>query len=118
MQITTCPKCGCKSFLEKLISDLVLNTCRSTYICKDCGFQGSPLVIEQYEGTFLGIKSSVPGFIGPWEIKTRLDNGEKKVIEVLWEDARDCIKSLKLKKGDKIKITIDEKLWCLEKILL
>ena len=115
MEITTCPHCGSKHMQQETVKDAVINESVLSYICKDCGYQGAPLVFERYEGIFQGIKSSIPGFIGPWEIQTCLDNGEKKILTVLWEDARECIKSLGLKKGDRIVVTVDEKIWCINR---
>ena len=115
MEVTTCPHCGSIHIQQETLKDIVLNEDIVDYICMECGYQGEPLILEKYEGVFQGIKSAIPGFIGPWEIQTRLDNGEKKILQVLWEDARDCIQSLRLKKGDRITVTIDEKIWCIDK---
>lgn len=114
VEVNTCPQCGSKHIQHENSKELVLDS--SSYICKVCGYKGSPLILEKYEGVFQGIKSSVPGFIGPWEIQFRLDDGKRKTLEVIWEDARDCIRSLDLKKGDRIAVTIDEKIWCIDKI--
>jgi DNA-directed RNA polymerase subunit RPC12/RpoP len=116
MEVTTCPHCGSKQIQQETLKDIVLNEAAVDYICKECGYQGAPIVLEKYEGAFQGIKPAIPGFIGPWEIQTRLDNGEKKILPVLWEDARDCIQSLRLKKGDRITVTVDEKIWCVDKV--
>ena len=115
MDVTTCPHCGSKQIQQEAIRNINLNDATVDYVCKECGYQGAPLLLEKYEGVFQGIKPTVPGFIGPWEIKTKLDNGEKRTLTVLWEDARDCIKSLKLKKGDRIIVTVDEKIWCIDR---
>jgi hypothetical protein len=117
MELTTCPQCGSKHIQQASINDVVLDKSTIKYECKICGYQGLPLIIEKYEGVFQGIKSAVPGLIGPWEIQTRLDNGERKTLSVLWEDARDCIRSLELKKGDRITVTVDEKIWCIDKVV-
>jgi len=101
---------------EIKVKDLILNNYTITHICKNCGCEGPPSISERYDGIFQGIKSSVPGFIGPWEIKTQLDDGTTKTLIVKWKDAREYIQSLSLKKGDKIKVTLDEKIWCIEKI--
>lgn len=116
MELTTCPKCGSKHITQVSTNNIFLDTPSVEYICKGCGYQGAPLILEKYEGIFHGIKSAVPGFIGPWEIQTKLDNGERKTLSVLWEDARDCIRSLNLKKGDRITVSVDEKIWCIDKI--
>ncbi len=116
MEVTTCPQCGSKITCPENIRDVVLNDYTLEYTCKDCGYSGMPIISEKYEGIFQGLKPPVPGFVGVWEISTRLSNGEKKVLSVLWDDARDCIQTLQIKKGDKIKVTIDEKIWCIEKL--
>ena len=116
MEFTTCPQCGNKHIPQEKIHDVILDKPTVDYTCKVCGYQGVPLICEKYDGVFQGIKSAVPGFIGPWEIQTRLDNGERKTLSMLWEDARDCIRSLQLKKGDRITVTVDEKIWCIDKV--
>ena len=116
MDLTTCPQCGSKHIKQVSTEDVVLDRSATEYLCNECGYQGTPLILEKYEGVFQGIKSAVPGFVGPWEIQTRLDNGEKRTLSVLWEDARDCIRSLNLKKGDRITVAVDEKIWCIDKI--
>jgi len=117
MEFTTCPQCGNKHIQQKKIHDTVFDKPTVEYVCKICGYQGVPLICEKYEGVFQGIASEVPGFIGPWVIRTRLDNGQRKTLSVLWEDARDCIHSLRLKKGDRITVTVDEKVWCIDKVV-
>jgi hypothetical protein len=116
MELTTCPQCGSKQIQQKITKDVVLNKPTIDCRCTVCGYQGAPLILEKYEGVFQGIKPEVPGFIGPWVIHTRLDNGERKTLSVLWEDARDCIRSLGLKKGDRITITVDKQIWCIDKV--
>lgn len=116
MELATCPQCGSKYIQPENIKDTVLDKSTTEYVCKVCGYQGIPLILEKYEGIFHGIKSAVPGFIGPWEIQTRLDNNELKTLMMVWKDARDCVRSLKLKKGDRITVTVDEKVWCIEKM--
>lgn len=116
MQLKACPRCGSRDLGEIKVKDLVLNNYTTTHICKECGCEGPPSILEKYGGVFQGIKSSVPGFIGPWGIKTQLDDGSAKILTVKWKDARDCIQSLDLKKGDKIEVTVDEKIWCIEKV--
>ncbi len=115
MEITACPQCKTKH-ITKEMKRKETNTQNSIeYKCKICGYKGSPLLLEQYEGLFQGIKPSNHQFIGPWEIHTRLDTGQNKILYVLWEDARDCVHSLQLKQGDRITVTVDEKIWCIEK---
>jgi len=116
MEVTTCPHCGSKQIQQEIIKEVVLNDVAVDYVCKVCGYQGLPLILEKYEGIFQGIKPAASRLIGPWEIQTRLDSGKKKVLPVLWEDARDCVHSLQLKKGDRITVIVDEKIWCIDKV--
>lgn len=72
--------------------------------------------MEEYEGRFIQARPSIAGLPAPWIIITEIDNGETKNLKVHWEDARDCVKQLDLKKGDRIKISHDEKEWSIEKL--
>ena len=116
MELTTCPHCGSNKIQSEIIEDVVLKKPTSDYRCKVCGYKGAPLILEKYEGVFQGIKPETPGFIGPWAIYIRLDNGNKKTLSVRWEDARDCIRSLDLKKGDRITVSVDQEVWCIDKV--
>ena len=116
MQITTCPQCGNKNNGQNITTEEIVHRYPSRYACHKCGYHGVPKVLEQYDGVFLGIEPPVPGLIGPWRIKTRLQNGEKKSFSALWDDVRNCIQSLDLQKGDAIRVFLDEETWCVEKI--
>jgi len=115
MELSTCPQCGSHKIQPETKTDTVLHTQPSQYLCQICGYEGQPLILEQYEGVFQGLSSAGPRLIGPWEIHTRLDNGEKKALAMLWEDARDCVASLNLKKGDRISVIVDKTLWRITK---
>ena len=118
MEVLVCPQCGSKDFYQTTIQDEVATDSSKKWecSCKECGYRGIPIILDKYEGTFQGSQPSNPGFIGPWIIRTRLDSGEEKVLEVLWEDAQDCIQALQLKRGDKIRVTLDQKVWCIERL--
>lgn len=118
MEILACPQCGSKKICQTTIDDKVSVDYNKKWrcTCKECGYHGVPDILEKYEGIFQGSQPSIPGFIGPWILRTRLDNGEEKVLEVLWEDAQDCIQALQLKRGDEIIVTLDQKVWCIEKL--
>jgi hypothetical protein len=111
MKVASCPNCGERQLRNKKQEK---TTSKTIYKCRICGYEGSPVILEQYEGVFQGVRPA-PGFIGPWDILVKLDNGERKLLTVLWEDARDCIKSLKLQRGDRVTVTVDEKIWCITK---
>jgi hypothetical protein len=115
MERIACPHCGNKQMQQEMAKNAIAKKSFLDYRCKVCGYKGTPLILEKYEGIFQGIKPEVPGFIGPWAIHTRLDNGQRKTLSVLWEDARDCIRSLGLKKGDRITVTVDQEVWCIDK---
>ncbi len=112
MEITACPKCGCRNFIVPNNKEKELP---AKGICKECGYNGLLKIWDEYVGIFQGLQPPVPGLLGPWKIIVLMEKGEKKNLSALWEDARDCIKSLNLKKGDKIKVIIDEKVWCIER---
>jgi len=117
MEILPCPQCGSKTFCLTAIEDKTSDGNKGwTGVCKECGYRSTPTILEKYEGTFQGSQPSSPGFIGLWVLKIRLDNGKEKLLEVLWEDAQTCVQFLQLKRGDRIKVTIGEKLWHVEKL--
>jgi len=118
MEILACPQCGSKNFCRSTTKDKVStnNNKKLECSCKECGYHGIPIILDKYIGTFRGFYPSFSGFIGPWTLRTRLDDGVEKVLDVLWEDAQACIQALQLKKGDEIRVTLDQKVWCIEKL--
>ena len=118
MEVFACPQCGSKKICQTIINDSssFVNNEKWKCTCEECGYKGIPIIMEKYEGTFQGSQPSKPGFIGPWKFRTLLDDGEDKYFDLLWEDAQDCIEALKLERGDRIKVTLDEKVWCVEKL--
>lgn len=116
MDVAVCPKCNSRNLLHHTVQDRVLNRSTEVCTCKDCGYTGAPSSIEEYSGRFIGLKPPVPGFIGPWGVMTKLQDGETKVLMMFWEDARDCVTRLHLKKGTQIRVTVESKLWQIENL--
>ena len=68
MEITACPKCGSRKIFQGNIGDGVLTGYTSRNVCKDCGYQGMPLIFdsdEEYEKFLEGLakESSAETFL-------------------------------------------------------
>ncbi len=118
MELLACPQCGSKNFCQTTLKyEMVTDDNKKWDLaCKECGYQGIPIILDKYEGIFQGAQPSSLGFIGLWILRTRLDSGEEKVLEVLREDAQDCIQALQLKRGDEIRVILDQKVWYIERL--
>jgi hypothetical protein len=116
MEVPVCPKCNSKNLRQHSVRDTVLNRSSQICTCNQCGYKGAPIQIEEYEGVFLGLQPPVPGIIGPWGIMTKLPNGETKILLMFWEDARDCVQRLHLRKGTRIRVILEAKLWQVENL--
>ena len=46
MSITACPKCGSKKIFQGRLKEGVLTGYTNRYVCRDCGYQGSPLIFD------------------------------------------------------------------------
>ena len=46
MEITACPKCGSRKIFQGNIGEGVLTGYTSRNVCKDCGYQGMPLIFD------------------------------------------------------------------------
>lgn len=55
MEITACPKCGSRKIFQGRLSDGVLTGYNSRNVCRECGYQGPPLIFdsEEYYKKFL-----------------------------------------------------------------
>lgn len=49
MSITACPNCGSKKIFQGRLKDGVLTGYSDKYVCRDCGYQGSPLIFDSIE---------------------------------------------------------------------
>ena len=59
MEITACPKCGSKKIFQGRMSDGVLTGYTSKNVCRNCGYQGPPIIFdseEDYKKFLQGIK--------------------------------------------------------------
>lgn len=46
MEITACPKCGSKKIYQGRMSDGVLTGYTNRKVCRNCGYQGSPIIFD------------------------------------------------------------------------
>ena len=46
MEITACPKCGSKKIFQSTLRTGLPAGYTSNYVCKDCGYQGMPLIFD------------------------------------------------------------------------
>lgn len=49
MKITACPKCGSRKIFQGRLKEGVLTGYTDKHVCRDCGFQGSPLIFDTIE---------------------------------------------------------------------
>jgi len=49
MKITACPKCGSRNIFQGTVGDGVLAGYTTKDVCKDCGYQGSPIIFDTKE---------------------------------------------------------------------
>ncbi|MCJ7571354.1 MAG: hypothetical protein MUO82_05715 [Candidatus Thermoplasmatota archaeon] len=63
MSVTACPKCGSRKIFQGRLKDGVLTGYTDRYVCRDCGYQGSPLIfdsIDEYNKFQMEKKSDKP----------------------------------------------------------
>ncbi len=46
MSVTACPKCGSRKIFQGRLKEGVLTGYTNRYVCRDCGYQGSPLIFD------------------------------------------------------------------------
>jgi len=46
MKITACPKCGSRRIFQGRLKEGVLTGYTTKYVCRDCGYQGFPLIFD------------------------------------------------------------------------
>ncbi len=46
MRVTACPKCGSRKIFQGRLKEGVLTGYTNRYVCRDCGYQGSPLIFD------------------------------------------------------------------------
>ncbi len=60
LSVTACPKCGSRKIFQGRLKEGVLTGYTDRYVCRDCGYQGSPLIfdsIDEYHKFQIGKKS-------------------------------------------------------------
>ena len=49
MNVTACPKCGSRKIFQGRLKEGVLTGYTDRYVCRDCGYQGSPLIFDSLD---------------------------------------------------------------------
>ena len=49
MSITACPKCGGRRIFQGRLKDGVITGYNSRDVCRDCGYQGSPIIFDNID---------------------------------------------------------------------
>lgn len=49
MEIIACPKCGSRRIFQGQMRDGVLTGYNTRSVCRDCGFQGMPIIFDSEE---------------------------------------------------------------------
>ena len=75
MEITACPNCGSKRIYQGTMGDGVLTGYTYRQVCRDCGYQGMPIIFDSEE-----------------EYKKFLENIPKKQEEILQKNSEKNIK--------------------------
>jgi hypothetical protein len=60
LSVTACPKCGSRKIFQGRLKDGVLTGYTNRYVCRNCGYQGFPVIfdsIEEYDKFLLEKKS-------------------------------------------------------------
>ena len=60
MSVTACPKCGSRKIFQGRLKEGVLTGYSDRYVCRDCGYQGFPLIfdsLDEYHKFQIGKKS-------------------------------------------------------------
>jgi len=92
LKVYACPKCGSKNIRQGTMGDGVLTGYTTKDVCRDCGYQGSPLIFdaeEDYKKFLEGLKKEKEQEIGKNKEKvdceSDLSEKEKQVIDFLKE---------------------------------
>lgn len=98
MKITACPKCGSRRIFQGRLKEGVLTGYSDRYVCRECGYQGSPIIfdtIEEYNKFLMEIKQDKSIDELDEKIKdiklqdlSDLSEKEKQVINFLKEDEK------------------------------
>ena len=68
MEIIACPKCGSRRIFQGRLKEGVLTGYTSKEVCRDCGYQGIPLIFDDVE--------SYKNFLKALEEEKELENDE------------------------------------------
>ena len=89
MEITACPKCGSRKIFQGNIGEGVLTGYTSRNVCKDCGYQGMPLIFDS-ENEY---KKFLEGLAKDKECKE--EDGRAKTRASLRGENQTCLRSLR-----------------------
>ena len=92
MRITACPKCSSRKIFQGRLKDGVLTGYSDRYVCRDCGYQGSPIIFDNIDeyNKFQIEKKSDKSLDGTHKNQTSddkiiLSDKEKEVVDYLKE---------------------------------
>ncbi len=96
MKINACPKCGSRNISQGTLGEGVLTGYVTKDVCKDCGYQGMPLIFnseKEYKKFLEGLSKDQEGKVGkPEKIAeepVKLTEKEKELLEFLNEPSEE-----------------------------
>ena len=96
MKINACPKCGSRNISQGTLGEGVLTGYVTKDVCKDCGYQGMPLIFnseKEYKKFLEGLSKDQEGKVGkPEKIAeepVKLTEKEKELLEFLNESSEE-----------------------------
>ncbi|RLF33541.1 MAG: hypothetical protein DRM98_02130, partial [Thermoplasmata archaeon] len=97
MEITACPKCGSTRIFQGRLKEGVLTGFFDNYVCRDCGYHGSPIIfddVENYKNFLKELEQNKEIYYKKDDMKsvqtTSLSDKEKKcVTDFLKENEED-----------------------------
>lgn len=96
MKINACPKCGSRNISQGTLGEGVLTGYITKDVCKDCGYQGMPLIFnseKEYKKFLEGLSKDQEGKVGkPEKIAeepVKLTEKEKELLEFLNEPSEE-----------------------------
>ena len=96
MKINACPKCGSRNISQGTLGEGVLTGYVTKDVCKDCGYQGMPLIFnseKEYKKFLEGLSKDQEGKVGkPEKIAeepVKLTEKEKELLEFLDEPSEE-----------------------------
>jgi rRNA maturation protein Nop10 len=100
MKITACPKCGSKNIFQGTMGDGVLTGYTTKDVCRNCGYQGSPIIFDS-EKEYKKFLAEFEGGIDKKKAALKEESSEKdkEVVKLLKEYEKEkCSKPIWSKK--------------------